>query len=99
MQLDDAYWGGERRGGKRGRGAPGKTPFVAAVELNREGRPVRMRLSRVGAFRSEEIAAWARCHLEPGTVVLSDALACFGAVQHAGCFHQPFVTLSIPSYF
>ena len=48
VQLDDAYWGGERRGGKRGRGAPGKTPFVAAVELNREGRPVRMRLSRVG---------------------------------------------------
>ena len=60
VQLDDAYWGGARRGGKRGRGAPGKTPFVAAVELNREGRPVRMGLSRVGAFRSEEIAAWAR---------------------------------------
>ena len=30
-----------------GDGAPGKTPFVAAVQLNREGRPVRMRLSRV----------------------------------------------------
>ena len=48
VQLDDAYWGGQRRGGKTGRGAPGKTPFVAAVELNREGRPVRMRLSRCG---------------------------------------------------
>ena len=96
-QLDDAYWGGARRGGKRGRGAPGKTPFVAAVELNREGRPVRMGLSRVGAFRSEEIAAWARCHLEPGTVVVSDALGCFGAVRHAGCFHQPFVTGSGPA--
>ena len=92
VQLDDAYWGGERRGGKRGRGAPGKTPFVAAVELNREGRPMRMRLSRVGGFRSEEIEAWARCHLEPGTIVVSDGLACFGAVQCAGCFHQPFVT-------
>ena len=92
VQLDDAYWGGERRGGKRGRGAPGKTPFVAAVELNREGRPVRMRLSRVGAFQSDEIAAWARCHLEPGTLVFSDALGCFSAVQRAGCFHQPFVT-------
>ena len=97
VQLDDAYWGGECRGGKRGRGAPGKTPFVAAVELYRECRPVRMRLSRVGAFRSEEIAARARCHLEPGTVVLSDALGCFGAVQHAGCFHQPFVTGSAPA--
>ena len=27
----------ERRGGKRGRGAAGKTPFVAAVALNKEG--------------------------------------------------------------
>ena len=97
VQLDDAYWGGQRRGGKSGRGAPGKTPFVAAVELNREGRPMRMRLSRVGGFRSEEIAAWARCHLEPGTVVVSDALGCFRAVRHAGCFHQPFVTGSGPA--
>ena len=24
IQLDDVYWGGERRGGKRGRGAPTK---------------------------------------------------------------------------
>ena len=28
-------------------------PFVAAVQLNREGRPVRMRLSRAGTFQSE----------------------------------------------
>lgn len=32
VELDDAYLGGERPGGKRGRGAAGKTPFVAAVE-------------------------------------------------------------------
>ncbi|MCU7881812.1 MAG: hypothetical protein KZQ60_15725 [Candidatus Thiodiazotropha sp. (ex Lucinoma aequizonata)] len=31
IQMDDAYWGGERHGGKRGRGAPHKVPFVAAV--------------------------------------------------------------------
>ena len=28
VQVDDAYLGGETRGGKRGRGAQGKTPFV-----------------------------------------------------------------------
>lgn len=70
---------------------------MAAVELNREGRPMRMRLSRVGEFRSGEIAAWARCHLEPSTVVVSDALGCFAAVQCAGCFHQPFVTKGGPA--
>jgi transposase-like protein len=30
VELDDSYWGGERRGGKRGRGAEAKEPFVAA---------------------------------------------------------------------
>ena len=40
IELDDAYLGGERSGGKRGRGAPGKTPFVAAVETNEQGTPV-----------------------------------------------------------
>jgi hypothetical protein len=32
VEVDDAYLGGRRSGGKRGRGAAGKTPFVAAVE-------------------------------------------------------------------
>ena len=29
IEIDDAYLGGERNGGKRGRGSPGKTPIVA----------------------------------------------------------------------
>ena len=49
IQLDDAYWGGERRGGKRGRGAANKSPFVAAVATNEEGHPIAMRLSSVNA--------------------------------------------------
>ena len=32
VEVDDAYLGGRRAGGKRGRGAAGKTPFVAAVD-------------------------------------------------------------------
>jgi phage-related tail protein len=31
IEVDDAYWGGEHVGGKRGRGSENKTPFVAAV--------------------------------------------------------------------
>jgi transposase-like protein len=37
VEMDDAYLGGERSGGKRGRGAPGKTPIIAAVETTPEG--------------------------------------------------------------
>ena len=81
VQLDYAYWGRQRRGGKRGRGAPGKTPLVAAVQLNRQGHPIRMSLSRIDAFQSETITAWAKSPLEPGTVVFSDALGCFTDVR------------------
>ena len=70
IQLDDAYLGGERSGGKRGRGAPGKTPFVAAVETNAEGHPLRVKLTVVEGFRLTEIAAWAQQHLSSGTQVL-----------------------------
>ena len=92
IQLDDAYLGGERSGGKRGRGAPGKTPFVAAVETNAEGHPLRVKLTVVEGFRLTEIAAWAQQHLSPGTQVLSDGLACFNGVTAAGCVHAPMVT-------
>ena len=92
IQLDDAYLGGERSGGKRGRGAPGKTPFVAAVETNAEGHPLRVKLTVVEGFRLTEIAAWAQQHLSPGTQVLSDGLSCFNGVTAAGCVHEPMVT-------
>ena len=71
IQLDDAYLGGERSGGKRGRGAPGKTPFVAAVQTNEQGHPLRMKLTVVEGFRLTEIAAWAQLHLGTGTRVVS----------------------------
>ena len=92
VQCDDAYLGGERSGGKRGRGAPGKTPFVAAVETHEQGYPLRVTLTVVEGFRLTEIAAWAQQHLSPGTQVLCDGLTCFNGVTATGCVHEPMVT-------
>lgn len=92
VQLDDAYWGGERRGGKRGRGAPNKVPFVAAVATNDDGHPIAMRLSSVTGFLTDEIDRWAHKHLVADSIVVSDGLQCFGGVVAAGCFHEPVIT-------
>ena len=91
VELDDAYLGGERSGGKRGRGAPAKPPFVAAVQTNEEGHPLRTKVSVVDALRTTEIAAWAHQHLGTGTPVFSDGLACFHGVTAAGCSHEKIV--------
>jgi ribosomal protein L37AE/L43A len=97
VELDDAYLGGERTGGKRGRGAPGKTPFVAAVETTPEGKPVRLKLRRVTSFCNHALSAFAKRGLDPKCEVVSDGLACFGAVTDAGCSHQVVKTGSGPA--
>lgn len=87
IQLDDAYLGGERAGGKVGRGSENKVPFVAAVSLSNQGQPLFVKLSLVEGFNSAAIKDWAVKNLAPGCKVLSDGLACFNAVTEANCTH------------
>lgn len=89
--LDDAYLGGERAGGKAGRGSENKIPFVAAVSLNEAGHPMYVKLTVLSGFTSMAIGKWAKANLMPGAMVSSDGLGCFAAVTGAGCVHAPTV--------
>jgi len=60
IRIDDAYRGGEHSDGKRGRRAPGETPFVAAVETTAEGKLVRQKLRQVTSFCATSIAGFAK---------------------------------------
>src|SRR5277367_6681387 len=92
IEIDDAYPGGERCGGKRGRGAAGKTPFVAAVETTADGKPVSVKLGRVGGFSSNALSGFAKRNFDRSCQVVSDGLACFASVTDAGCTHQAIKT-------
>ena len=68
VQLDDAYLGRERAGGKAGRGSEHKVPFVvAAVSLDEQGRPMYLKLHLVSGFTSQAIGNWAKANLAPRT--------------------------------
>ena len=56
VQIDDAYFGGELSGGKAGRGSENKVPFVAALSLDDEGHPLRVKLTPVSGFTNTAIA-------------------------------------------
>ena len=92
IQMDDAYLGGERTGGKVGLGSENKIPIVAAISLNEAGHPIHARITAVSGFCSEAISDWAKRHLAPGSQVLSDGLGCFRAVTTANCYHKAVVT-------
>ena len=91
VQVDDAYLGGERSGGKVGRGSENKVAFVAAVSMSDEAHPLRIKLNTVAGFKLKAIAQWASKNLTPGSIVYSDGLACFSAVTKAGCTHESTV--------
>jgi hypothetical protein len=74
-----------RSGGTRGRRAPGKTPFIAAVETTGGGKPVRLILRRITSFCATAISGFAKRSLDPDCSVVSDGLQCFARVADAGC--------------
>lgn len=90
VQLDDAYWGGKTKG-KRGRGSVNKVPFIAAVALNEDYNPVYMRITVVKGFRKDEVEKWAKKHLVPSTLAISDGLSCFEALPNANVHHDRVV--------
>ena len=91
VEIDDAYLGGERSGGKRGRGSENKVPFVAAVQTTPDGQPQFMCL-RQQPFTAEEVAVFAARSIAPSATVVSDGLWCFGAVKIVGAEHERMVT-------
>ena len=91
VEIDDAYLGGERTGGKVGRGSENKIPFVVAVQTTPEGKPQFVCL-RQQPFTHEEVAIFAARSIAPTAIVVSDGLWCFGAVQSVGAQHQRLVT-------
>jgi hypothetical protein len=91
VQIDDAYLGGERNGGKRGRGSENKRPFVLAVATDEADRPGYAVIEPVAGFTKAAITDWASRRLQPGTEVYSDGLRAFRAVvnlDHPHRMHQ-----------
>lgn len=81
VQLDDAYLGGERNGGKAGRGSENKRPFVIAVETTDDGRPRHAVIDPVPGFTKVALSHWIAQRLHPGADAYSDGLGAFRALE------------------
>jgi len=90
VEMDDAYLGGERAGGKPGRGSENKVPFVVAVQTTNGGQADRVCMALL-PFRREAVAEFAAAHLLRPLSVVSDGLGCFGVLALSGV-HERIVT-------
>ncbi len=82
VEIDEAYVGGKRSGGKRGRGAPGKTIVMGFQE--RGGRLVAQIIPdvKMKTLRAETLA-----QVERGSVISTDELLSYGLLKRDGYTH------------
>ena len=95
IEADDAYIGGGSHGGKRGLGAPGKAPMLAAVQTTPEEKLGNCKVSylkveAVADFRSRTIKRWAQGRLAGTATVLTDGMSSFTAIWEVAPDHQPY---------
>lgn len=87
VQIDDAYLGGEKNDGKRGRGSENKRPFVIAVETDANGHPGCAVITPIEGFTKAALTTWMTHHLHPEAEVYSDGLGAFRAAIDLGHAH------------
>lgn len=90
VEIDDADLGGERSGGKTGRGSESKVPFSVAVQTTEDGKP-QLACFAQAAFTKEAVEQFAAKSLVWPLTVVSDGLGCFSAAEGAGV-HERHVT-------
>lgn len=93
VQIDDAYLGGERNGGKPGRGSENKQPFLVAVETDVDlEHPACAVIEPVAAFDNATLTDWVARRLAPGAEAYTDGLGCFRRIADADHAHTVLVT-------
>ena len=82
VELDEAYVGGRRSGGKRGRGAPGKTIVMGMAE-----RGGRLATEIVPDIKKATLREVTLQNVEPGSTVSTDELMSYGLLTGDGYQH------------
>ncbi len=91
VEIDDAYLGGERSGGKAGRGSQNKVPFVAAVQTTEDGLPHLACLSS-RPFTKAALQDFVATSMALPLTLVSDGLGCFTVAASMGAVHDRVVT-------
>jgi hypothetical protein len=93
VQIDDAYLGGERTGGKPGRGSENKQAFLVAVETDASlEQPRHAVIEPVRTFDNAAIEDFARRRLAPQAEVFTDGLWVFRRFADADHAHSVIKT-------
>lgn len=93
IEMDESYFGGRKKEGKRGRGASGKVPVLVGVTVNNE-RPGVASMTVLKSVSSAEIKRASEAMVASGATVMTDGLLSYnmalsGYTHKAKVIHDP----------
>jgi transposase-like protein len=87
VDMGDAFFGAPSEGGKRGRGTE-KTPAIAALSLDEEGRPGYLKPQAVGNIDGVGVIGAAHDTITPGAAIHTGGLNVYGILNSEGYGQQ-----------
>jgi transposase-like protein len=87
VELDDTYFGGAKKGSKRGRGTK-KTKVIVAISKDVHGNPLFAQMKVVNDLTSLTISRFAGAHIKSGAIVRTDAYSSYRKPLAAKYLHD-----------
>ena len=91
IEMDEAYLGGPRPGGKRGRGTE-QPKMVAAMSKTHSGKPLFLHLQLIPDVTTRTLQSFVDTHLKAGSTVECDAYKSYSALKNVDCVSRKFET-------
>jgi transposase-like protein len=89
VELDETYFGGPKRGKKRGRGTE-KTRVLVGVSIKEDGKPGYVKMAVTEDIKSESLAGFAEGNITAGSTISSDAYSSYSKAFSNGNYqHEP----------
>jgi len=88
VEADETFFGGVKTGGKRGRGSPGKSMVIVAVELRAPKGLGRARLGVIPNAQSATLKPWLEANIAAGSTLITDGLLSYQSATAAAFTHK-----------
>lgn len=91
IEMDDAYFGGQRASGKRGRGAENKTVVIVGVQLTKNDKPQYTSMIAVKDLLEDTVARTAKEQVKTGSRLKTDGFSTFKVLEKYEYKHEPII--------
>ena len=87
VELDDAFFGAPKEGGKRDRGTE-KTKVLVGLSLNKKGHPLFVKMEVIPDVKSKTLIDFAERQISHGSIISSDAYRSYRKLEGKGYKHD-----------